>query len=229
MEIHHQFGIAGAERATGATVVIDVFRAFSAAAYAFAAGAAEIVLATEVAEAREIAAALGDAVLMGEVAGVRPDGFALGNSPGEIVDRPSIVAGETIVHRSSAGTQCARAALAGGASPLYVASLVVASATAAAFGGAPGVTIVASGESGVRASVEDRVCAELIHGLLLGDQSRLASSGHEVANCDRAGTLRQAAFAHPQDVTLCAAVDEFSFAMRAELEDGLVRVRRVDV
>lgn len=226
MEIRHEFGIQGAATAHGPTIVIDVFRAFSAAAYAFAAGANEIVLAAEVEEAEAIAASIQGAVLMGEVSGVRPPGFQLGNSPGEIADRPEVVSGRTVVHRSSAGTRCARAALNAAAEPLYVASLVVASATARAVAEETSVTIVASGESGVGPSLEDQVCAELISDLLDGDQSQIESRALVVASCDRAQTLNAAAFAHPNDVALCATVDRFDFAMRAEHIDGLVRVMK---
>jgi 2-phosphosulfolactate phosphatase len=227
MKLRHEFGILGASTATGPSIVIDVFRAFSAAAYAFAAGTNEIVLATEVDEARAIASSIPGAVLMGEVSGVRPAGFKLGNSPGEIVERPEIVAGRTIVHRSSAGTRCARAALDAGAYPLYIASLVVASATAQALAEQAAVTIVSSGESGVGVSVEDRICADLIADLLQGDSSHIESSASAVASCDRARTLQEASFAHPNDVALCANVDRFDFAMRTEEHDGLVRVRQV--
>jgi 2-phosphosulfolactate phosphatase len=229
MDIRLAHGIAGAATATGATVVIDVFRAFSAAAYAFAVGADEIFLAEEVDEAQGIAAAIRGSVLMGEVSGVRPNGFTLGNSPGEIVDSPDTVKGKPVVHRSSAGTRCARAALAAGAGPLYVASLVVASATAAVLANESAVTIVASGESGVAASVEDEVCAEVIAGLLRRDRSRLRTSEAEISGCARAATLRSAAFAHADDVDLCAAADRFAFAMRVVERDGLVRVHRVEV
>jgi 2-phosphosulfolactate phosphatase len=225
MKIRHEFGIQGATTAQGPTIVIDVFRAFSAAAYAFAAGADEIVLAAEVEEAKTIGASIPGAVLMGEVSGTRPPGFQLGNSPGEIADRPEAVAGRTVVHRSSAGTRCARAALDAAADPLYVASMVVASATARALAAAGSVTIVASGESGIGPSLEDDVCAELIADLLQGDRSRIEASALAVATCDRAQTLNAATFAHPNDVGLCAAVDKFDFAMRAEYIDGLVRIR----
>lgn len=220
-------GVEGAATASGPTVVIDVFRAFSAAAYAIAAGAKEIVLTSEVAEALEIAATVPGAVLMGEVSGVRPDAFDLGNSPGEIVAKPGAVQGRTIVHRSSAGTRCARAALSAGASPLYVASLVVASATADALSGSSSVTIVASGESGVTAAAEDEIAAELIEALLRDDRSLLAHSGRQVAATPRARVLNESSFAHRDDVALCSQVDRFSFAMRVASTAGLVRVRAV--
>jgi 2-phosphosulfolactate phosphatase len=225
MQILRANGIGGAATASGPTIVIDVFRAFSAAAYAFAAGAERIVLAAEVAEAARIAGRFPDAVLMGEQGGVRPDGFHLGNSPGEIVDHPQSLAGKTIVHRSSAGTRAARAALYAGAGPVYLGSLVVASATVAAVGHPPAVTLVSSGESGTGPSEEDDICADLLADLFIGDPRNLATSGTRTATCRHAAYLRQADFAHPNDVTLCTDIDRFDFAMRARLEDGITVVK----
>jgi 2-phosphosulfolactate phosphatase len=224
MIIKQRFGLAGAAAATGPTIVIDVFRAYSAAAFAFRAGAKRILLAAEVAEARALAASIPDAILMGEVNGVRPDGFHLGNSPGEIVAEPELVAGRTVVHRSSAGTRCARAALENGASPVYVAGLVVASATAAAVDGFAEVTIVASGIGGMEVAAEDEICANLISDLLLTNSADRAAAGEAVATHERAKSLRTASFAHPDDVRLCSTVDRFSFAMEAREEAGVVVV-----
>ncbi len=229
MIITRQAGIGGAARATGPTIVIDVFRAFSAAAYAFDAGAAQIVLASEVAEARDLAASIPGALLMGEVDGIRPDGFAFGNSPGEIQAEPDRFNGRTVVHRSSAGTRCARAALDNGATPVFVASLVVASATAHAVGSHEEVTIVASGLSGTSKADEDEICADVIAGLLLGGNVDLAAAADAVAGLERAQTLAAASFAHPEDVRLCCDADRFDFAMDATATGDGVVVRPIRV
>jgi 2-phosphosulfolactate phosphatase len=226
MEIRREFGIEGGSTATGATVIVDVFRAFSAAAYAFSAGATSIVLASAVDEARSIAAGLDGAVLMGEDGGLRPEGFDIGNSPGEIMERPDRMAGRIVVHRSTAGTRTARAALEAGAAPVYVASLVVASATAAALAGERSVTIVESGTSGVAAAEEDAICADLIADLLVGRRADPEASGTRVASSDRARFLDRSSFAHRDDVPLCAATDRFSFTMLAAEENDLVVVRQ---
>ncbi|MDX2344511.1 MAG: 2-phosphosulfolactate phosphatase [Acidimicrobiia bacterium] len=227
MIIKHASGISGASSASGPTVVIDVFRAYSAAAYAFAAGATQIVLAADVDEARQLATGIDGSVLMGEVDGVRPEGFALGNSPGELEASPHLVHGRTIIHRSSAGTRCARAALDNGASPLYVASLVVASATAAAIADFPEVTLVASGLSGVGPALEDDICAGVLTDLLLGGDADLAAGAEAVAATDRAKLLKTASFAHPSDVRLCSAVDRFDFAMMATVTADGVAIHKV--
>ncbi len=222
--INRRSGLAGAASASGATIVIDVFRAFSAAAYAFAAGARRIILAAEVGEAVALAAENPGSVLMGEVDGIRPEGFDLGNSPGEIVAEPHLVAGMTIVHRSSAGTRCARAALANRAQPVYVASLVVATATAAAVASHDEVTIVASGVGGRDIAAEDEICANLIANQLMGADADPAAAGDAVATHRRAQALRTATFTHPDDVRLCTMVDRFGFAMQASPQDGVVLV-----
>lgn len=59
---------------TGAVVAIDVIRAFTTAAYAFAAGARHIYLVDSVAEALALKHAEPEVVVMGEDRGRRPDG-----------------------------------------------------------------------------------------------------------------------------------------------------------
>ncbi len=225
MQVTRAFGLAGAATATGPTIVIDVFRAFSAAAYAFAAGVERIILAEGVDEAIGLAASFPGSVLMGEDGGVRPEQFEFGNSPGEIVANPDALAGKTVVHRSSSGTRCARAAVAAGGGPIYVASLVVASATVRAIAPSNAVTIVAAGLGGVEIAEEDEICADLLEASLEGKSPDLSQIGDQVAVTDRARFLQTASFTHPDDIRLCTIVDRFGFAMRAESENGLLVVR----
>jgi 2-phosphosulfolactate phosphatase len=208
-------------------VIIDVFRAFSAAAYALDAGAKRLVLAETVDEATTLARSIPNAVLMGEVDGVRPDEFALGNSPGEIMADREALAGKTVVHRSTSGTRCARIAFANGAGPLYVASLVVASATARSLADSAEVTVVASGIGGIEPAAEDDICADVITELLLSGHADVAAASERVADHDRAAALRAAWFAHPDDIALCTVGDRFDFAMEARQEQGGLTVTRV--
>jgi hypothetical protein len=60
----------------GAVVVIDVIRAFTTAAHAFASGASEIYLVGTVDEALAFKAAHPGTLAMGEAHGLRPDGSA---------------------------------------------------------------------------------------------------------------------------------------------------------
>ena len=87
---------------TGAMVAIDVLRAFTTAAYAFAAGAERIVLAGGVDEAFRLRAELPDALIMGEEGGLRVEGFDLGNSPVEFTREA--VEGKRLVMSTTNGT-----------------------------------------------------------------------------------------------------------------------------
>ncbi len=101
-----------------------MIRAFTTAAYAFSAGAAEIYLVGTVDEALAFKAAHPGALAMGEERGLRPDGFDFPNSPAMV--READLDGRTLVQRTSAGTQGVVRAV--DATRLWAASLVVASA-----------------------------------------------------------------------------------------------------
>ena len=156
-----------AREARGTVIIIDVFRAFTTAAIAFARGAKEIVLVAEVEEALDLRRrGIGD-LLMGEVDGIRPDGFDFGNSPFEL--STADVEGKTLVQRTSAGTVGVEAAAAN-SDRTFAASLVTAQATALVIAReAPAeVTVVAMGDAGKSRADEDEQCALYIRGLLQG-------------------------------------------------------------
>lgn len=109
-------------------VTIDVIRAFTTAAYAFAAGAREIFLVGTVEQALTFKARNTGVLAMGEEGGHRPSGFDFSNSP--VAVSGAKLNGRTLVQRTSAGTQGVLAAR--GATRSWCASLVCASATARA-------------------------------------------------------------------------------------------------
>lgn len=226
MQLVHKDGLAGAAQASGPTVVIDTFRAFTACAFAIAGGIDRIVLAAELDEARHIAARLPGALLGGEERGIRPDDFDVGNSPGEFRDLGDL-RGRTLVHRTSAGTRCARAALDAGAVPLWAASLVVAGATFRAIADRDLVTVVPSGRYGTDHAPEDDAVADYFAAELAGtlDAGAIAAA---VAATDRAHELAAAPWVHPDDLELCLDVDRFDFAMEVVRAGDLVELRRFD-
>src|SRR5262249_27363053 len=95
--------LSGAREARGLAVVIDVFRAFSPAAYAFDRGASEVVLVGPVEDAFALRRRWPDALIMGEVGGRRVAGFDFGNSTSAIARAE--LAGRRLILRTSAGTQ----------------------------------------------------------------------------------------------------------------------------
>lgn len=216
-------GIAGASEATGTTIVIDTFRAFTTAAVLFEAGVGSVYLAESLDEARRLAAALGG-LLCGEDDGRCPPDFDLSNSPYEASLRDDL-AGATVIQRTSSGTRSVVAALRAGACPVFAASLVVATATATAAGDQDDVTIIAAGLHGTEPADEDELTARFIADTI-GGSTPDARTAERIRTCDRAVTLLQAPWAHPCDVDIASDLDRYTFAMAA-VTDGGERVQLV--
>lgn len=200
----------------GAVVVVDVIRAFTTAAYAFAAGASHIFLVDSVAEALSLKAASPDMLAMGEDRGRRPDGFDFSNSPVELA--AAELDGRVLVQRTSAGTRGVVAARA--ATRLWCASLVCASATAAAVRasdlGDP--TYVISGrfeDNPDMSGADDLATAELIDRARVGDELDADRTGRLVATSDEAARTLTLGHGHVDrdDIVYATRVDAFGFAM----------------
>ena len=232
MEIRLGSLVRDAREAAGTVIVIDVFRAFTTAAIAFANGAREITLVAEAEDALALyRSGVGD-VLMGEVGGKRPDGFDYGNSPYEIsgVD----LAGKSLVQSTRAGTVGVAAAFdAPEADTIYLGSFVVAEATVkAVLADKPAlVTILAMGDQGVARSDEDEHCGIYLRNLLEGRQP----DPEAVRRLILAGGATQKFFDesqpqfHPQDVELALQFSKYPYAMRVSRENGRPVARVVEV
>lgn len=228
LEIRHAT-LADCAEATGALVAIDVLRAFTTAAFAFAAGAERIVLAGEIDEAFRLREALPEALIMGEKNGLRVPGFDFGNSPSEL--RGLDLSGHTLIQRTSAGTQGIVRALKAG--PLLAAGLCNARATVEYLAShvRGSVTLVATGVLPGEDGDEDIACAELIAAGLRGRPLELQPLLERV----RVSTwgLNFTDPAHPEfplaDLELALQVDRFTFAMPVQREgDQLVmRAERI--
>jgi 2-phosphosulfolactate phosphatase len=210
-------------------VAIDVLRAFTTAAYALAAGAAEIWLAAGVDDALARAQQLPGSLVMGEEHGRRPPGFDLSNSPAEAMRAD--LAGRTIVQRTSAGTQGALAAV--DADRLFVAALVCATATAraitAAGHGAPSYVITGRFPDRPDGGDDDLATAELIERIRMGAPARADETAAYVAGSEEAAITLALGAGHvdPDDIALATDVDRFDFAIEAERRpDGLRLARR---
>jgi 2-phosphosulfolactate phosphatase len=220
MEIMIHSLLEGATRATGTVVIIDVFRAFTTAAVALANGASKIVMVRTVEEALALREAGIGQICMGEVRGRAPDGFDFGNSPYEIstVDFD----GKTIIQRTSAGTQGIVAA--NRAQWLYATSLVTAEATVRALlSGSPDqISLVATGDNGIKRTDEDELCAIHLRNRLEGRPGdadavrRLILAGGEVRRFHDPALPHL----HPEDVHIALDIDRYEFAVRVNFEDG---------
>ncbi|MER5202535.1 2-phosphosulfolactate phosphatase [Streptomyces sp. NPDC002825] len=214
-------GIADVIETPSVAVVIDVMRAYTVAAWAFARGAEKIVLAESLDDALALKARRPDWVALKD--GPPAPGFDMVNSPGML--RSVDLTGRTVVQKTTAGTVGALAVK--DAELVLCASFVVAEATARLLRARADahVTFVVTGEDG-RAD-EDLACAQYIARrtdeagtdpavfLRRAAESRAA---HELTERVREGV-------HPDDVALCLELDRFPFAMVAALEDSLMVLR----
>ena len=159
MEFHYT-NLETCHEATGVVVVIDVIRAFTNAAFAFARGAREIYPVSTVEEALKFKAENPNSFACGEVGGLPPEGFDFGNSPTQTNELD--LNGKIIVQRTGAGTQgivrCVNAAT------MLAASFVVANATVKYIQELTpiSVTFVITGEYVPGHGDEDRACAKYL-------------------------------------------------------------------
>jgi 2-phosphosulfolactate phosphatase len=205
--------------ATDTVVVIDVLRAFTTAAYAFAAGAADIRPVATVEEALALRAQNPGWLVMGEAGGRPVAGFDFGNSPAAFLDMD--LSGRHLVQRTSAGTQGVMRSR--NARRLLVASLVVARATAENIRRhAPQtVTLVISGVRPDRSGDEDAACADYLEALLTGTPVDREAIMRRVRQSWAGRLFTQADPDFPAADLECALdIDRFSFALEVRQQEG---------
>ncbi|MEU7281491.1 2-phosphosulfolactate phosphatase [Streptomyces sp. NPDC045431] len=215
-------GIDELVEAPSVAVVVDVMRAFTVAAWAFAQGAEKIVLAESLDEALALKTRHPDWVALKD--GPSAPGFDAVNSPGLLRSRD--LGGRTVVQKTTAGTVGALAVKE--ASLVLCAGFVVAEATARVLRthARDTVTFVVTGEDG-RAD-EDLACAQYIARRTTEAETDAAEFLRRAGASRAAAELREGVRqgVHPDDVALCLELDRFPFAMVAAVEDSLMVLRQ---
>ena len=207
--------IDGARTASGHAVIVDVFRAFTTAAFCVAAGAREIVLVNDHQQALAMKRADPMLFLTGEIDGRPIPGFDIGNSPSAI-ERLDLE-GRRVVQRTSSGTQGVVAA--SGARAIVLGSFVIAAATVRYLRErADEVTIVAMGQNAEEDADEDLLCARYLAAALRGEPPPSTQV-----------TLGEAwpDWFPRRDAELALELDRFSFALPVSRENGLLIARPV--
>ena len=223
--------VEGAKAATGLTVVIDVFRAFTVETYLMRNNAEKIIPVGDVQTALDYKKEHPTALLCGERGGAIIPGFDFGNSPSalEHVD----LTGHTVVHTTSAGTQGIANAV--GADEIITGSLVNAKAIADYIlsKNPTDVSLVCMGLMAEAQTEEDNLCAEYIKSLLEG--APLPDIYEQMA--DLKNTIGAKFFDPAQnhifpqrDFELCVELNTVPFVLRLKKSpDGLDYMERVDV
>ncbi len=223
----HYTNLETCHEATGVVIVIDVIRAFTNAAYAFAHGAKEIYPVSGVDEALKLKAAIPNSLVCGEMGGVPPKGFDFGNSPTQtstldLHDCP-------VIQRTSAGTQGIVRSVK--ADTILASSLVVANATVVYVRnlGIDIVTFVITGQVEKGRGDEDLACAEYLEALLKSQRPDPAPFIDRVyQSYDARQHLNPDFPEFPKaDLDLCTIIDAFDFAMPVTKENGRHVMRAV--
>ncbi|MEO8953614.1 MAG: 2-phosphosulfolactate phosphatase [Ktedonobacteraceae bacterium] len=228
-----------AAQAGGVVIVIDVIRAFTVAAYAFAGGARRLWLVRTVEEAHALQEREPNALLAGEIGGRLIHGFDFNNSPSLMA--AANVRDRILIQRTGAGTQ--GAVKVSNAKHLLLCSLTNARATASyarklAMESSCGITMLPTATyEHADCRNEDDVCADYLDALLLDPAQApvvLAEGIAYLRDTDRFDEYQQDDFDLPSaDVPAILATDSFSFAMVGihQQWEGMVYVdvERVDV
>lgn len=204
--------------AKGVCVIIDVLRAFTTAAFAFAAGAKEIIFVSSPEEAFIKHQKDPSLLLMGELEGKCIEGFHFSNSPSEMQN--SLLTGHRLVQRTSSGTQgvvgCSHA------SHLLISSFVVAEATVKRIQELKPshVSFIATGRTN---GDEDVVLAEYLQSKLMKTAFDLEHAKSRVRLSPAAQRMMNGSISYKNaeiDLELALKVDLFDFAMEVFKIDG---------
>jgi 2-phosphosulfolactate phosphatase len=221
--------VAGARAARGLVVVIDVFRAFSVAAHAFARGARTIIPVADIADARELKRLHPDWLLIGERHARPLPGCDAGNSPTEL-ERLDL-RDRTIIHTTHSGTQGLAAATS--ADEVITGALVNAAAIVRYIRArAPTtVTLVRMGHEAVERCAEDDLCAQLLARRVAGEQPETAGFREQLRTAPSAQKFFDPAcdWAPQRDFELCTQVDVFDFVLRLDRSQAPARLKRTEV
>ncbi len=219
MEVKILHLIDGAKQAIGLAVIIDVFRAFSTACYAFGNGAKKIIPVGDIDIAHRLKKENPDFILIGERDGEKPEGFDHGNSPTQIekVDFTN----KTIIQTTSAGTQGIANAI--NADEIITGSFVNVQAIIDYIKkqNPEAVSLVAMGSAGVHIADEDTLCAEYIKNALEGKTNDFSQIVNHLRNYSSAQKFFDPTidWAPERDFDLCLSLNKFNFVLKVEPYD----------
>ncbi len=219
--------VAGARAARGIAVIIDVFRAFSVAAYAFARGAALSIPVADIETARQLKTVNPGAILLGERHARPLPGFDCGNSPTEL--ERFDVKDRTLIHTTHSGTQGLVSAV--NADEVITGALVNCAAIVRyiRLRQPAQVTLVRMGHEARERCDEDDLCAELLHARLRGESPDVGSVRDRLRLAASAKKFFDPAchWAPERDFELCTAVDVFEFVLRMDRSQSPPVLRKI--
>jgi len=206
-------------------VVIDVFRAFTTAAYVLERHPATYMLTTKSTVISRLAKKFKDPLLIGKSEKGANLTYDIPNSPTRLGDVK--VMGRNVLHRTEAGAK--GVFLAGNADIILVASLVNAEATVKYIKSLSNakVTIWPMGHEGTIPSLEDDICAKYIKALINGKKINLAKFVLELKEGPGKYFFGKDQWQYPyQDFDRCLEIGRFNFAIKAVVIDDYAILTR---
>jgi 2-phosphosulfolactate phosphatase len=219
----------GAKNAQGLTVIIDVFRAFSTACYAFGNGVQRIYPVGDIQIAYQLKEQNPNYLLVGERNEQKPEGFDFGNSPSQLLT--ANLKGKTMVHTTSSGTQGIANAIK--ADEIITGSFVNAQAIInyIRYKNPEIVSLVCMGYSCQYPTDEDTLLAIYIKNELDAVQNDFYAMVEQIRKGDGARffALEKQEWAPAADFDLCLSLNRFDFVLKVEQQNGVNYLNRIDV
>ncbi|ADO77729.1 2-phosphosulfolactate phosphatase [Halanaerobium praevalens] len=218
----------GAQKAQGLTVIIDVFRAYTTAAYLFSKKANEIFIVSQIKTAKNLKKKLEAPILIGERQGIKLKEFDFNNSP-FFISRENFFNKEIILS-TSAGTKGIIAAE--NADKILTGSFVNLKATADYIKNQnPAVvSLVAMGNNGTTKADEDELYAQELEKLLKGKetltQNQIKDKLRSPAG-DRFFNKKTQSEMPKEDFEYCLKINKFNFIIEAvKKENDIYQLKR---
>lgn len=217
----------GAKKANGLTVIIDVFRAFSTACYAFNLEAEKIIPVGNIEIAYQLKTQNPNFILVGERNEQKPDGFDFGNSPSLLIREK--IAGKTIIHTTSSGTQGIVNAT--NADEIITGSFVNAGAIIryVQMKQPQYVSLVCMGYACEYPTDEDTLCAEWIKNELEDKSNNFEKMVEIIRHGSGARFFEKEkqSWSPQADFELCLDINRFDFVLKVEQENGFNYLRKI--
>lgn len=219
----------GAQKSQGLTVIIDVFRAFSTACYAFGNGIQRIYPVGDLAEAYRLKEQNPGYLLVGERNEQKPEGFDFGNSPSQLLNAD--LNGKTMVHTTSSGTQ--GIANATHADEIITGSFVNAKAIVDYIRkqNPEKVSLVCMGYSCQYPTDEDTLLAVYVKNELEGKPNDFQAMVEQLRKGDGARFFapEKQEWAPMADFDLCLSLNRFGFVLKVEQQNGLNYLKKIEL
>ncbi len=220
-----------AKQATGLTIIIDVFRAFTVEPYLIYNGVEKIIPVGDKEIAYNLKEQNREYILIGERNGIKLPGFDFGNSPSQIKNID--FSKKVVIHTTSCGTQGIVNAI--NASEIITGSLVNASAIVKYIkqNNFEDISIVSMSRPNEFPSDEDELCAKYIKSMLEGNL--LENLEDEVENLKLTSGKKffdssNEEIFPKEDFYLCVEINKFDFVLRVNKDiNGMLCIEKIEI